>query len=341
MKAAVTLRRLGASQQVMLRALPPIQLLVTFEAVARLSSMRLAAAEAFVTPSAVSQQVKLLEDQLGLALVKRDGRGVALTREGHAIARWAGDVVAAYRGGHEHARALLGSPVVRISATDFMSHEVLIPGLARFHAVHAGIDLRLETSMEHANLELEPIDAAVRVGNAPFEGLEAIELERCEAAIVGSPEMARRMPLRRACDLNEHTLIHATDRRRDWARVAECAGLSELRPRRDIFVDGYLASLRAAERGFGIAIALLPMTQPWLDDQRLVLMTDTVPADVGHYFVFRKENPKAAVLHAVACWVKSELERASATPATTRMSSVRTPVSRPRRPRAARAGRAA
>jgi LysR family glycine cleavage system transcriptional activator len=293
------------------RTLPPIQLLVTFEAVARTSSVRRAAAECFVTPSAVSQQVKQLEEHLGIELLARDGRGVVVTRAGKAVADWARRVVAAFRDGHTEVLSLLGQPLVRLSVTDYVSYELLIPALHEFHAGNPHIELRLETSMSLVNFEAEPVDAAIRFGKAPFPGLEARELGPCDAVLVGSPGKNLRA-FESAEPLRDHTLIYARDRTDDWDRVAAVLGLAHFRPKNRVFVDGYLASMRAAEAGLGIAICLMPMTRPWLDGGRLVALTPPAPTGHGNYFVFRAGSPKASALDAIYAWALAQFERAAA-----------------------------
>jgi LysR family glycine cleavage system transcriptional activator len=292
------------------RNLPPIQLLVTFEAVARTSSVRKAAAECFVTSSAISQQVKQLEDHLGVELLARDGRGVVVTRAGAAVADWARRVVFSFREGHADVLSQLGQPLVRLSVTDYVAYELLIPALHDFQTKNPGVELRLETSMSLVNFESEPIDAAIRFGVAPFPGLEARELGACDAVLVGAASGPLR-PFRSADDLREHTLIYARDDKEDWERIASTLGLPRFRPKKQLFVDGYLASLRAAEAGLGIAICLMPMTASWIASGRLAALTPPAPTGHGNYFVFRAGSAKAAALDATYTWAKAQFERAA------------------------------
>src|SRR5262245_28775371 len=142
--------------------LPSLDLLRGFEAAARHLSFTRAAAELHVTQSAVSRQIKTLEDQLGVRLFRRLNRALLLTEEGQALAR----ATATALGGIEQAVARLPGLAqdrpITVTTTVSFAALWLVPRLARLRAVHPDIDVRLAASNELEDLQRERIDLAIR-----------------------------------------------------------------------------------------------------------------------------------------------------------------------------------
>src|SRR5262245_22952922 len=141
------------------RALSVLSYLPAFEAAARHLSFKRAAEELHITPSAVSQQMRALEDMLELKLFRRLTRGLALTPAGEQFAALVSAVLDRYARGAEQ---LLqhGRQVLRVSTDSFVAHEVLIPALDSFKSRRPPIDLRIETSTQVLDLDGEALDAA-------------------------------------------------------------------------------------------------------------------------------------------------------------------------------------
>lgn len=288
----------------MTRRPPPLQLLPAFEAAARLLSFSKAAAELHVTASAVSQQVKQLEEHLGLTLFRRLTRRIELTDAGADFARVAARLMAGWRTGHDELLRRHGRPVLRISAFPMAAHELLLPALAGFQQAHPGTDLQLDSSMELLNFDLAPVDAAVRVGLGPWPGVEALPLADCAGTLVTSPELARRLPVTTPADLRDHVLIHQRLSQVDWDAAAAYVGLERIPRKGELLLDSDLAAQRAAEQGLGVAIGLLPMVNRWLAAGRLVALIPPVPLPHKIWFVMRPADPRREQLLTVYRWLQ-------------------------------------
>src|SRR2546426_399357 len=149
---------------------PPLQLLPAFEAAARLLSFSKAAQELHVTTAAISQQIKQLEGHLGLSLFRRLTRRVELTDAGQQFAEVVGLVLSNYRQGHADLLHRFTQPVLRMSTSPLVVHEFLLPRMAAFQAAHPGVKIQLEGSMDFADFDKDPIDAAIRVGSGDWPG---------------------------------------------------------------------------------------------------------------------------------------------------------------------------
>jgi DNA-binding transcriptional LysR family regulator len=289
----------------MSRRLPPIQLLPAFESAARLLSISKAAQELHLTASAVSQQIKQLEEHLGMPLFRRLTRAIELTEAGEAFARVAARTLHAYREGHGDLMNRFSRPVLRLSMVPMVAHELVIPALAGFQQAYPHLDLRLETSMALADFQRDPVDAALRIGEGDWPGLDVLHLADCHGTVVASPELARRMPLQSLDDLRHHTLIHARYSTADWDKAAERIGMKRFERKADLVLDTDMGALRAAEQGLGLALCLLPQAHAWLAQGRLVALLPAMDMPAKHYFVFRRDDVRRAELMLVYEWVKA------------------------------------
>ena len=296
----------------MLHRPPPLQWLPAFEAAARHLSFSKAAEELHVSTSAIGQQIRQLEVHLGQRLFIRLTRQVVLTEAGVAYAELCTRLLGGFRRGHDRFIQRHAAPALRISMTPLVAHELILPALAEFQSRHPGITLQIESTMALADFEDQTLDAALRFGEPPWSGLTALPLSRCRATLVASPSLALPSPLRGADDLAACTLIHQRADQRDWDLVAAHWGRSRLARRSDLVLDSNLSALRAAEQGLGVAIAVWPLVQPWLDQGRLVALLPPIALNAGDHFVFRDDNPQRERLVEVHAWIKSLFQRLEA-----------------------------
>lgn len=288
---------------------PPLQWLPAFEAAARLLSFRRAAEALHITPSALGQQIRQLEAHLGHPLFHRLTRRVELTAFGQAYAELAADIVQRHQQGHARVLQRFQRPVLRVSMTPLVAHELVLPALGDFQAMCPHLDLHIEATMDLVDLQLGVVDAAVRFGEGPWPGVQAWPLSRCRATLVASPALARRLPLKRLGDLALHTLIHQRPDQADWALAARLFGRERLPRKADLVLDSNLAALRAAEQGLGVAIAVWPLVQSWIAQGRLVALWPPMPLAEGDHFLCRVNDPRQEALRAVYGWLQGLFER--------------------------------
>ena len=289
---------------------PPLQLLPAFDAAARLLSFS-KAAELHVTTAAVSQQIRQLEAHLGLPLFLRLTRRVELTEAGRQFAEVVSRTLQLYRQGHADLMHHHTRPVLRLSMTPLVAQELLIPRLSAFQAQHPDVSIRLDARMDFVDFEREPIDAAIRVGKGPWPGLQALPLCRCVAAIVASPALLARLPVRSIEDLAAHTLIHPREAPLDWQAAARFLGRDALPRRADLVLDSDLSALKAAEQGLGLALCLLPAPERvqarLISPDKLVCVMPPVPLPDPAWFVSRPHSGKDALLSQAYDWIRAEV----------------------------------
>lgn len=295
---------------------PPLQLLPAFEAAARLLSFSKAAAELHVTTAAISQQIRQLESHLGLPLFLRLTRRVELTDAGRQFAEVVSRMLTLYRQGHADVLHHHTRPMLRLSMTPLVAQELLIPRLAAFQAQHPDVSVRLDARMDFVDFDREPIDAAIRVGKGPWPGLQAQPLCRCVAAIVASPDLLARQPVRSLDDLAGHTLIHPREAPLDWHAAARFLGLGDLPRRADLVLDSDLSALKAAEQGLGIALCLLPdapqVQARLIQPGKLACVLPPVPLPDPAWFVSRLHSGKEVLLQQAFEWIRAEVGPAPA-----------------------------
>jgi DNA-binding transcriptional LysR family regulator len=276
--------------------LPRLELLHSFEAAARTLSFTRAAAELFLTQSAVSRQIQQIEADLGTALFERRHRALALTDAGKLMQRAVSDCLERLRDATASVRATTPARQVAITTTPGFASLWLIPRLTRFTASHPGVDVRISATLELLDLERSGIDVSVRlsltshgVGSTLFE--ETV-LPVCAPQLLKN----RALPLKKPADLAGHTLL-ATDMPQgqpltiDWEPWFKVMGLPEVRMKNTLRFSQYSDVVAAAVAGQGVAIGRLPLLAELLRDGRLVAPFSGVASRMG-YFV--NMSPRAA-----------------------------------------------
>lgn len=286
------------------RLLAPLAHLPTFELAARHLSFKRAAAELHLTPSAVSQPMRSLEEALGLPLFRRKTRALALTLAGEQFAALVADTLEGYRRGTERLLRQHGRRLVRLSTDPFVAHEILIPALHTLAGGTSLTDLRIETSTKVADLEREDLDAAVRYGVGPWPGLSNSTLCEVLATAVCAPGLLKGGRVRSPAGLARYPLISLRDQPDPWDSFARLFGVV-LPPERLVF-DSYFASIRAAEKGLGIAAGLFPVTSAAVLEGRLVTpLSLRVRVRARFHFVCRSEDAAQLPFKALREWLRS------------------------------------
>jgi LysR family transcriptional regulator of beta-lactamase len=293
----------------MIRPHLPLNALRAFEASARHLSFTRAAVELFVTPAAVSHQVKSLEAQLNVTLFKRLPRGLMLTSEGETllpVLRESFDRIAEtlerFEGGHYR-------DVLTVGAVGTFAVGWLLPRLADFQEKHPFIDLRLSTNNNRVDVAAEGLDYAIRFGAGAWHGIEALRLIEAPLSVLCVPELARQ--LNSPEDLLKQTLLRSyrTDEWPEW--FLACGLPPNTAPTKNIVFDSSLAMMEAALQGAGIALA-----PPLMFSRQLAAGAIEQPFAIGittgSYWLTRLQSrPETAAMTAFKEW----LLQASETPA--------------------------
>lgn len=286
-----------------LRDLPALHFLPAFEAAGRLGSFKAAADELHLTPSAISQQIKALEDSLGTRLFERQGRRVQLTREGehylHDVRQALVDLASASRG----LRRRSEGRVLRISTIDFVAYEFLIPRLSDFRRRFPKVELRIETGHSLVDFDRSDVDAAIRMGGGPWPGLSSRPLGAIWAAGVCDRAHARRITSMER--VAREPLIELRGQEyRGWHALVKTLG-ERGRDAQIITLDSYFETLRAAEQGMGVAFGLFPLTSEWVLSGRLCVPSELrTPLPGGTCWVHRPNDANQTLFDELYVWLR-------------------------------------
>jgi LysR family glycine cleavage system transcriptional activator len=253
--------------------LPPLDLMASFEAAARHLSFTRAAAERFVTQSAMSRQMRALEEELGLALFRRQHRALSLTEAGVRLFAVCTTVLAQLRGTVRELRSPSQREVLALTTTPGLASFWLIPRLPAFTRAHPGIDVRLDASFDMRQLAAEGFDLAIRY--ASVSRLEGQPLFRETALPVCSPRLLRQLRLQQPQDLAHHTLLQLEPSITggmpiEWEPWLLSVGLPGLEPAARLSFSGYNEVVAAALAGQGVAMGRRPLIDELLRKRQLV-----------------------------------------------------------------------
>jgi LysR family glycine cleavage system transcriptional activator len=281
--------------------LPSLNGLRAFEAAARHLSFTQAASELNVTQTAISHQIKRLEQELGVRLFIRQNRALALTPE---ATEYLPGVRAAFNDLRLATDRLLRKDdghVLTVSTLASLAAKWLLPRLSAFQEAHPGIDVRITTSAGLVDFQRDNVDAAIRYGRGQWAGLRADWLMADELFPVCSPSLLNgEKPLKCPEDLRDHVLLHTSNANSDdWRLWLTAAGLpNDLSKQPGITFDLIFMTIQAAIDGIGVAMGRTSYVQDDIAKGRLVVpFKIALPADAGFYLVSpqgRRDSPKLA-----------------------------------------------
>jgi LysR family transcriptional regulator, glycine cleavage system transcriptional activator len=310
------MRKRNASEPVHPTRLPALDLLVGFESAARHLSFTKAGEELFLTQSAVSRQIKELEDQLGAPLFERRHRALALTEAGQQFYASAAQVLATMRTATERLRASAGRRrPLSVTTTNSFAALWLIPRLAGFTRTHPGIDVRITAETRVQDIHREGLDLAIRHGPAALAGPNAVRLMGERVFPVCSPKLLKKIPLEKPADLARHVLLQYDDpdgrhpwlHWKTWLEVERIAGL---RPAGTLSFSGYEQIIPAAVAGHGVALGRSPLVKDLIASGELVapFKSSADPARAYFAIVSKSAGGRPEVADFVS-WLKTEAAR--------------------------------
>ena len=299
--------------------LPPLNALRAFEAAARHLSFTKAAEELNVTPGAISQQIKALEDFVGGPLFRRRGRALLLTDDAQAslpALRQAFDRLA------EAAQALSASgdrgKRLAVSCAPSFASKWLVPRIDSFHEAHPDIEVWISADMELADFSKGDVDIAIRYGRGEYPGLRVERLLSEKVVPVCSPQLLiSDPPLKCLDDLQHHTLLHDGSPDYDescptwtmWLKAADVEGVDGSRGPR--FNQSSLV-IEAAVAGRGVALAKNALARADLEAARLAIPFDlSVPIDFAYYLAWSPGKEESPAIKAFREWVSAEAQEIS------------------------------
>ena len=300
------------------RRLPSLDRLAVFDAAARQLSFTKAAAERFLTQSAVSRQVATLEAELGVPLFRRGHRRLELTDDGRRLAMAVAGAIAGVREAVEAIRAPRRREVLAVTTTPGLASLWLIPRLSDFVATHPGIDVRIDATLDARALAADGFDLAIRY--LPMDGKAGLPLFRESIQPVCAPALlARGRPaLKTAADLHAHTLLQleapaGSGVPLEWQTWLRAAGVGGLEPAAILTFTQYDAAVAAAVAGQGVVLGRRPLVDALLRKRALVAPFKASTASARGYAVV--VEPAAARKPAVQALVQWLLEQARRTQA--------------------------
>jgi LysR family transcriptional regulator, glycine cleavage system transcriptional activator len=298
------------------RPAPPLTALRSFEAAARRLSFAEAAHELFVTPAAVSHQIKGLEAYLGTPLFERHNRSVALTEAGSKLAATLhplfvelNDALTQIKGPSD--------PRIRVSALPSLAAKWLVPRLHRFESIYPTLRVRIETSDHLVNFAYEPIDVALRYGAGNYPGLQVDRLMAADAFPVCSPALLGHdhPPLKKPADLRRHTLLHdeTSDLSKgvpNWATWLKTAGATQVNAQRGPVFGSVHLAIEAALSGHGVAMGIAPLVEHDLNSGRLIRPFELqLSNSFSFWFVCQRKRATETTVRSFRNWVFEEAHR--------------------------------
>jgi LysR family transcriptional regulator, glycine cleavage system transcriptional activator len=286
----------------------PLQTLPVFRVVARLANLRAAAEELHLTHSALSQQIKLLEQQIGFTLFDRRGRRLVLNAAGEALLRAVEPALTQLDDGVRAAAAASCNEAqrIRITLLPSFANRWLLPRMGRWRERHPDIGIELHTSPNVMDLQREGFHAALRQGGGRWPGLETVCLTDSPLVVVGSPDAARRLYGREVSALIDEPLLGDAPL---WQRWFALAGVRARVNPVASFNDAGLM-LQAAEQNLGLALAREILVADALRDGRLLRLSPVSMQEdeaYSYWLAFPPSVQNWPLLQALREWLFDEL----------------------------------
>lgn len=276
----------------------------TFCAAARYESFRTAGEELFITASAISHQIKSLEEELGEQLFDRTSRDLSLTETGRSLyedvsplIEQLDTVVARYKKGAARTS-------IRISVQPFFASEYFVPRLSEFTAEHPDISIQVGTSDESAEKHPSDADLSIRLFRSPPSNMPSHLLFPLRMVPAASPEFKKEMRIKNRRILSDFPVVVHESHPKAWAQWASASGIQLPENIKAIHLDSMIAVVRAAQRGIGAALVPVPIGNLWFEEGSIVrLFRKELVADVSYFLVCTADRAEDESVLRLRDWI--------------------------------------
>lgn len=290
----------------------PVNGLRVFEAAARLNNFAQAASELHVTPAAISQQIKKIEERLGIRLFERTGRGIRISESGK---RLQSDVHDALKLLDDAVGLVIHEPstnYLSISTVGAFAARWLVPRLDRWRIDHPATDIRVSTGGHLIDFKRDQIDFAIRIGHGRYPGLSSMQLLPEAIVPLCHPNLLRgEHPLRKPGDLANHTLIHfhpdIGDIKMDWGDWLANVGVTNIEDHGGLYFNDYSVAVNAAVTGQGVLLGLRALVGDDLRNGTLTIpFGDSLDQGLGWHIVIPNHQTNLPRINEFTDWLMSE-----------------------------------
>lgn len=279
----------------------------TFCIVARRGSFRGAAEDLFLTPSAISHQIKNLESELEVTLFDRGARSLRLTEAAEMLFQESSPLIEKLDEVASRFCTLYGQRTLRVSAQPFFASELLVPRLSDFIGKNPGITIDINTEDQASEKHPGAADISIRLFRKPPANLNVYELFPLRLVPACSPALARQLSWNAKKPLAGLPLIVHSKRPNAWRQWAHSAGVEVGSPSGVIRLETMISVARAAEQGVGLALMPLPLSESWFRSGSLVKLYDHELLTPDRYFAAtREEDSQRSEVRTFRNWVLQE-----------------------------------
>jgi len=291
------------------KRLPSLKSLRAFQVAGRHLSFKLAAEELFLTASAVSHQVKKLEEFLGMELFERKTRALEFTNPGKKYFEFLDEMFARLESETHQMRAEYGRKVIRLCVPPFFASQLLLPKLSEFKSLMPDTDIQVTTQPSMMKIHPADADLSILLGLGDWPGLETVPLFARRIMTACSPELKKKFGFSKFSDLDGRTLIVHENRPRSWENWAKALNIPPPKPGKVYRFDSMAAVVQAAVEGHGVALVSWPLSESKFKSGALVrALGDEVVTGEKFYVAHRAEEQERANVARLIEWIVQEFQ---------------------------------
>lgn len=292
------------------RLVPSVAALIAFESAARWGSFTRAAEELGLTQGAISRQIKLLEDQLGVVLFERVRQRIVLTEAGSYFSSEIRQTLSRFAAVTAQVisfRAAGG--ILRLGILPTFGTKWLIPRLPKFFAEHRDVTINFSSHIRPVDFHRNLLDAAIHFGPSDWPGVVMHRLIGEELVPVASPKLVKRNKIKKAEDLAKETLLVQATRPEAWINWFRSVGLDPVEPSSLLVFEQFAMVLQAAVAELGVALVPKILVKDEIDSGDLVQLFDrSIIDDKGYFLAYPREREKYPPLVAFRDWLLGQIK---------------------------------
>jgi len=291
------------------RFVPSLPALMAFEASARLSSFTRAAEELNLTQGAISRQIKVLENQLGITLFERIRQRLVLTEAGIFYAGEIRQTLDRFASATAQAMSFRArGGILRLGMLPTFGTRWLIPRLPDFFALNRSVTINFSSHIRQVDFQRDCLDAAIHFGEPQWPGVVLHKLTGEVLVAVASPKLIRREKIKKPADLAGTTLLVQATRPDAWKSWFEHVGMADVEPSQVLMFEQFAMVLQAAVAELGVALVPKILVQQELDAGELVaLFNQSIINTKAYFLAYPRERSNHPPLVAFRDWLLSQV----------------------------------